>query len=446
MFSSAKTSYRNKPRRPLRYVGFLLLVPFFLIGALFVLSSVRVVPPISTKVVDAITGKPVPGMSVCLQVEGMNLGGLEGLRTDMSRTSASGRVFFWPSVHASLLPAWRGYWIRVTDPDAQIAPPCGSYIAWMDLRAKGWPINLGPDENGRPKYFPVALLRGEPDPYFSRWRAMHRAMGFPVVSRIALIPVLPNASDCKQIPDPSLAEDCRQLNTYATAMSLRKKDDPESWALAETLCDEVDHAYSSAWCKGVFRGATRSQQAIFVTVRQPPATPTGPPPEIDSVTPETGVPGVTDVTIRGRHFGETQGDSFVSVGNLNGIVKRWTDTEIVATVDEHARRGVVSVFRDRQYGNAIPFTPAGLFIDAVSGMPTPGNQINIHGSGFESERGSGYVTIADIKAQVVQWSSTEIIVTVPDFSPTGWTFQLAIHQDGKSAEFRLISPQKSAVK
>jgi hypothetical protein len=82
MFSSAKTSYRNKPRRPLRYVGFLLLVPFFLIGALFVLSSVRVVPPISTKVVDAITGKPVPGMSVCLQVEGMNLGGLEGLRTD----------------------------------------------------------------------------------------------------------------------------------------------------------------------------------------------------------------------------------------------------------------------------------------------------------------------------------------------------------------------------
>jgi hypothetical protein len=64
MFSSAKTSYRNKPRRPLRYVGFLLLV--------------------------------------------MNLGGLEGLRTDMSRTSASGRVFFWPSVHASLLPAWRG--------------------------------------------------------------------------------------------------------------------------------------------------------------------------------------------------------------------------------------------------------------------------------------------------------------------------------------------------
>jgi hypothetical protein len=261
MFSSAETAYHNKTRRWPKYLGLLLVVPILLVSALFVLSSVRVVPPISAKVVDAITGKPVPGMSVCLQVEGMNLGGLEGLRTDMSRTSASGRVFFWPSVHASLLMAWRGYWIRVTDPNAQIAPPCGSYVAWMDLGKKGWPIDLGPDGNGRRKYFPVALLRGEPDPYFSRWGAIHRAMGFPVGSRIALIPVLQSASDCKQISDSSLAEDCRQLNTYAAAMSLRKKDDSESWTLAEKLCNEVDHAYSSAWCKGVFQGATRSRQA-----------------------------------------------------------------------------------------------------------------------------------------------------------------------------------------
>ncbi len=87
MFSSAETSYHNETRRWLKYLGLLLVISILLVGALFVLSSVRVVPPIFTKVVDAITGKPVPGMSVCLQVEGMNLGGLEGLRTDMSRTS-----------------------------------------------------------------------------------------------------------------------------------------------------------------------------------------------------------------------------------------------------------------------------------------------------------------------------------------------------------------------
>lgn len=181
-------------------------------------------------------------------------------------------------------------------------------------------------------------------------------------------------------------------------------------------------------------------------VRCPLPKPTGPTPQIDSVTPETGVPGVTDITIRGRHFGETQGNGFVSIGNRNGIVKRWTDAEIVATVDEHAHHGYVCVFRDRQDSNAIPFTPVGLFIDAILERPTPGNQIRIQGSGFESRQGSGYVTIANIKAQVVQWSSSEIIVTVPDFSPPGWSFQLAVHQDGQSAEFRLISPQKSAVK
>jgi hypothetical protein len=192
------------------------------------------------------------------------------------------------------------------------------------------------------------------------------------------------------------------------------------------------------------QGEASVSLGIFVVVDQPP--PTGPPPEIDSVTPETGVPGVTDITIRGRHFGETQGDSTVSLGNLNGIVEHWTDTEIVATVDEHARRGEVCVWRGRLHSNPIPFTLVGLFIDAVSNMPTPGSQINILGSGFGSERGSGYVTIADIEAQVVEWSSSEIIVTVPDFSPTGRTFPVTVHQNGNSAEFGLFSPQKSAVK
>jgi hypothetical protein len=49
---------------------------FLLFVVRCVLSFVRVVPPVSTEVVDAITGKPVPGISVCLQAEAINLGGL----------------------------------------------------------------------------------------------------------------------------------------------------------------------------------------------------------------------------------------------------------------------------------------------------------------------------------------------------------------------------------
>jgi IPT/TIG domain len=463
MLLSAKESGADTRKLRLWHVGSALLVAAFL-GGLYACNIVRVSPPFIAVAEDAITHKAVPGMNVCLHIESI---GREVLSTKMSRTGVLGILFLPPSIQAGPpLLGFDRFWVRVTDPDAGMVSPCGSDIGPNQTRANGWPIQLGADAHGRTRYFPVALLRGVPDPYFLHWGAMHRSMGFPVGSRIALIPVLQSPSDCKQIQDPSLAEDCRQLNTFAAAMSLRKRDDKESWARAEALCDEVDHSTYSATCKGVFRRVTMSRQmrqqnpnydaahdpfddpnydyGDLLTVRQPP--PTGPPPEIDSVTPETGVPGVTDITIRGRHFGETQGNSTVSVGNRNGIVGRWTDTEIVATVDEHAHRGKVSVWRERQHSNAIPFTPVGLFIDAISGNTTPGNRINIHGSGFGSEPGSGYVTIADIKAQVVRWSSTEIIVTVPDFSPTGWTFQLAIHQDGKSAEFRLISQQKSTVK
>ena len=82
----------------------------------------------------------------------------------MSRTGDSGRFLFSPSIYMGLLLAWRGYWIRVTDPEVQIAAACGDDVNQFDLaEAQGWPIDLGPNEHGRPKYFPVALFRGEPD-------------------------------------------------------------------------------------------------------------------------------------------------------------------------------------------------------------------------------------------------------------------------------------------
>jgi hypothetical protein len=183
-----------------------------------------------------------------------------------------------------------------------------------------------------------------------------------------------------------------------------------------------------------------------ILVRCPLPRPTGPPPEIDSVTAETGVRGITEITIRGHNFGKTQSESIVTIGTQNGIVKRWSDSEIVATINVNTHRGDVCVLRDRQYSNAIPFTPVGLFIDGISGMPTPGKQIRIQGSGFGSAQGSGNITIAELPARVVHWTSNEIVVVVPGFTPTGSTFQVAVHQDGKLAEFRLISPRASVAK
>jgi len=448
-----------------RLFGLSLLVAM-LLGGLYACNVVRVSPPFIAVVEDAVTHKPVSGLNVCLQIEAI---GREVLSTKRSRTGPWGVLVLAPSTQVGLpLLGFDRFWVRLTDPDAEMVASCGGDIGPNQTRANGWPIQLGADAHGRTRYFPVALVWGKPDPYFLHWGAMHRVMGFPVGSRIALIPALQDPSGCKQIQDSSLAEDCRQLNTFAAAMSLRKRDDKESWGRAEAFCKEIDHSMYSAVCQGVFSRVTisrqmRQQNRNYVAANDPvddpgyytaddlpvpdlrpkPPPPSGPLPEIESFSPETGIPGVTDITIRGRHFGETQGSSTVSVGDMDGIVKHWTDTEIVATIDEHAHRGKISVWRGREHSDPVPFTPIGLFIDAISGDVIPGNRINIHGSGFGSEPENGYVSIAGIKAKVVQWGSTEIIVTVPDFSPTGSTFQLAVHQNGKSAQFRLISPQKS---
>ena len=256
MFLSSRHS-RSTPW--LKYIPLLLLPVILLVGAMYVLGFVRITPPISAKAVDAVTGKPIPGMTVCLQAQDL---GRHLLRSKMSRTGDSGRFLFSPSIYMGLLLAWRGYWIRVTDPEVQIAAACGDDVNQFDLaEAQGWPIDLGPNEHGRPKYFPVALFRGEPDLYVIYWGAMHRTMAFPLGARIALIPVLQNVNDCKQVADVSLSEDCRQLNTYAAAMSLRDKRDAESWTLADKLCGEVDHSTYSGMCKGIFFRITRSRQA-----------------------------------------------------------------------------------------------------------------------------------------------------------------------------------------
>lgn len=122
-----------------------------------------------------------------------------------------------------------------------------------------WPIYLGPDEHGRRKYFAVDLARSAPDPRVipagSYWRAMHPTMGFPLGVRIRLVPVLEDAERCKEIQDASLAEDCRQLNMYAAAMSVRENDDDESKNRAAEFCREVDHSRFSEMCQASLNGS-----------------------------------------------------------------------------------------------------------------------------------------------------------------------------------------------
>ncbi len=92
-----------------------------------------------------------------------------------------------------------------------------------------------------------------------------------------------------------------------------------------------------------------------VTVAQPP--PSGPSPEITGVTPTSGTPGVTQITVTGSNFGTSQGNGWVQIGNTNATtVSSWTDTQIVATVPDGSLSGVVMVNQNGLYSNEVPFT------------------------------------------------------------------------------------------
>jgi hypothetical protein len=222
MCPSAEAPRPDKTGRWQKYVGLVLLVLTLLVAALYGYAFVYIVPPISAKVVDALTAMPIAGINVCLQVNAGGFGKPEVVRTEMAKTDDSGRFFFWPTVHdMHMLEDWQGFSIRLTDPQNDFAVPCGA--------------DLGPglnevhpdqvvDHRARTNsYFPVALVEHTNATRNNLgWSTSRRPIGFPLNMRISLIPMLPKVDGCQQIQDPSLAEDCRQLNTESAATGSKR--------------------------------------------------------------------------------------------------------------------------------------------------------------------------------------------------------------------------------
>jgi hypothetical protein len=105
-----------------------------------------------------------------------------------------------PWSRRGLLWTLEGYSIRVTDPESDLAVPCGSVLGpGLNEVHSGQQVNIGDTA----KYFLVVLVK-QGDSVRNRlvWSSTQRPMGFPLSIRIALIPVLPNVDECKRIEDP----------------------------------------------------------------------------------------------------------------------------------------------------------------------------------------------------------------------------------------------------
>jgi hypothetical protein len=177
MFQSSE-AFKSMGRIWLECVGLVLLIGILLAGGLYIHLFVHVVPPISGKVVDAITGQPVPGMKVCLQVDSDVLDQVP--RKEVSRSSGSGKFFVSPSVY-DRGPRWtpEGYSIRVTDPENDLAVPCGSVLGpGLNEVHSGQQVNHHGDTAG---YFPVVLVKQGDSVRIPFWLEQHAASdGIPV--------------------------------------------------------------------------------------------------------------------------------------------------------------------------------------------------------------------------------------------------------------------------
>lgn len=213
MLASAQNRNLRGRNGWLFYLGALVAALFLLAGTIYVHLFVRIVPPISGTVVDAVTGQPIRGISVCLQVDAGGMGHSEVLRTETVKTDDSGKFAFRPSVHdLPLLTEWRGFSVRLTDPQNDMAASCGPELGpGLDETHPDQAIHVS-------GYFPVALV--EPTRAAKSnlpWSSTRRPMGSSSGVKIPLLPVLSVPDECGRITTPQLARDCRQLVTEISA-------------------------------------------------------------------------------------------------------------------------------------------------------------------------------------------------------------------------------------
>lgn len=154
--------------------------------------------------------------------------------------------------------------------------------------------------------------------------------------------------------------------------------------------------------------------AVLVSVPQP--APTGTAPVITSVTPTSGVPGTTQVTVAGSGFGAVRGSGVLLLGTRYATaINHWDDGQIVATIPAGSRNGFVEVGQNSLYSNDVALAMNVPIIESVSpAILTPGMQMTLTGSGFGATQGSGFVYFGyGAYGAVTSWDDTRIVVMVP---------------------------------
>jgi IPT/TIG domain len=143
-------------------------------------------------------------------------------------------------------------------------------------------------------------------------------------------------------------------------------------------------------------------------------------PSVTGLSPTSGPVG-TSVTITGTNFGASQGTSTVTFNGTAATPMSWSATSIVVPVPAGATAGNVVVTVGGVASNGVVFTvippPSITSLNPTSGPV--GASVTITGANFGFTIGTSTVTFNGTAATPTSWSTTSIVVTVPNAATNG---------------------------
>lgn len=206
--------------------------------------AAQVILPVSGRVVDGITGMPIQGISLTLQIstaEGFSV------HTEVKNTATSNLSGKFSLAGASYpatspLDQIQSYWLTVNEGFEETGLEENS----AEIQVLSNPMSNRRDEAvGDKRYFPLTVTF-RPEGCERVWAAtcMYIASRTDIV--IPLIPALDDVYGCNAVGESSLKEKCRQLNSYRGAFA--HIDTYEQVQEGKKLCAQVDQGVMSAEC------------------------------------------------------------------------------------------------------------------------------------------------------------------------------------------------------
>jgi hypothetical protein len=146
-----------------------------------------------------------------------------------------------------------------------------------------------------------------------------------------------------------------------------------------------------------------------------------PPPSITSLSPASAAAGAL-LTIAGSNFGSPQGSSTVTFNGISaGTASSWNNGSITVNVPSGATTGPVLVTVGGAASNPVTFTvmPVPSITSVTPATGAAGAQVNVYGSGFGSQQGTGSLWLGTARGTVITWSDTQIGATVASNATSG---------------------------